>query len=506
MSYYERLSGLDEAFLAFETANSPMHVALTTVFAGGSLVEPSGKLDADRVRRYIASRLHLIPRYRQRLSHVPVLEDMVWVDDGRFDLDYHVRHVSLPRPGGERQLQRRCAEILERPLDRRRPLWEAWLIEGLEGGRFAMLTKVHHCMVDGVAGVDILAALLGLEPSQEIARTPRWTARAAPRGRDLLRDQILRRVRKSARLVSGLPGVVGDLQEGGRDLGTRAAALWNLMRSGMASIAPMPFNEPIGPHRRVEWMSLDLAEVKEVRRRLGGTLNDVVLATVAGAMRLYLEERGVRTDGGDFRVVVPVSVRAEEERGAAGLGNRVSAWIVSLPVQVRGGVKRLRAVIETTEQLKNSQQSLGAQLLTEAAEWTTGNVLNLAARFIRQSRLYNLIVTNVPGPQATLYLLDARMEASYPHLPLFENQGLGVALFSYDGRLFWGFGADWSLVPDIAHFRRFVAESFGELRNAAMRQPNPAARASRRRRRSAKPAPVVEHADAVDKLRADTAS
>jgi WS/DGAT/MGAT family acyltransferase len=505
MAHYERLSGLDEAFLAFETANSPMHVALTTIFAGGSLVDAAGKLDATRVRRYIASRLPLIPRYRQRLASVPVLEDMVWVDDDCFDLEYHVRHVSLPRPGGERQLQRRCAEILERPLDRRRPLWEAWLIEGLEGGRFAMLTKVHHCMVDGVAGVDILAALLGLEATGEVGKSARWTPRPAPRGRELLRDEILRRARKSVGLVGELPRVVGDLQTGGGGIGKRASALWNLLRSGMEDIVPLPFNEPIGPHRRVEWMSFDLAEVKEVRRRLGGTLNDVVLATVAGAMRLYLQERGVRRVGGDFRVVVPVSVRAEAERGADGLGNRVSAWIVSLPIHVRSGVKRLQTVIATTAQLKNSEQALGAQMLTEAAEWTTGNVLNLAARFISQSRLYNLIVTNVPGPQAPLYLLDARMEASYPHLPLFENQGLGVALFSYDGKLFWGFGGDWSLVPDIANFRRHVAESFGELRNAAM-QGSPSRAPRRRQRMRGGAEPAAEDSEDVDREGALTAS
>lgn len=506
MKNYERLSGLDEAFLAFESANSVMHVALTSIFAGGSLVDAEGALDAERVRRYIASRLHLIPRYRQRLEPVPVLDDMVWVDDDHFDLDYHVRHVSLPKPGGERQLQRRCAEILERPLDRRRPLWETWLIEGLEGGRFAMLTKVHHCMVDGVAGVDILAALLGLAASREIKRSPRWAPRPIPRGRELLRDEVLRRSRKSARLLRDLRGAVGDLRDAGRGLGVRASALWNLMRSGMSGIPPMPFNEPIGPHRRIEWMEFDLAEVKEVRRRLGGTLNDVVLATVAGALRLYLEERGVAHDGNEFRVVVPVSVRADEERGAGGLGNRVSAWIVPLPIWVCDAVERLQAVIATTAQLKDSQQALGAQLITEAAEWTTGNVLNLAARFISQSRLYNLIVTNVPGPQETLYLLDARMEASYPHLPLFENQGLGVALFSYDGKLFWGFGADWGLVPDIAHFRRFIAASFGDLRNAATHGAAASDKARRRRRGRGAASLSVVDVEEVDKARVRNAS
>src|SRR5512144_2084697 len=203
-SFYERLTALDQSFLAFETPNASMHVALTAIFEPGSLSTPQGGIDVDRIRRHIAARLRFIPRYRQRLMYTPVMSDAIWVDDDHFDLGYHVRHASLPRPGGERQLQRRCAEILERPLDRQHPLWEVWIIEGLSGGRFAMLAKVHHCMVDGIAGVDILAALLGTEPCESLEPIEPWAPRPMPSDRDLLRDEVRRRTRASLELVQTL--------------------------------------------------------------------------------------------------------------------------------------------------------------------------------------------------------------------------------------------------------------------------------------------------------------
>ncbi len=461
MSSYERLSALDETFLAFETPNTYMHIALVTIFESGTICGPKG-LDIAKVRRYVGSRLHLVPRYRQKVRLIPMTGDVVWVDDAHFQLEYHVRHTSLPRPGTMKQLQRRCAEILERPLDRERPLWESWFIEGLSGGRYAMLTKVHHCMVDGVAGVDILAALLGTEASRKVAAAQRWKPRSAPTDGELLRDELGRRVRKSGALLRGIGQAAAQPGELRAELPRRFGTLWNLLRAGASGPPATSFNRPIGPHRRIGWTQTPIASIKEIKKSLGGTLNDVVLTVVAGAMRRFQVHRGEATKD-PLRVVVPVSVRGRGDQG----GNRVSAWMVDLPTPEAMPLGRYNAIAKTTRSLKDDDQAWGAQMLTEAAELTTGNILNLGARLINQSHLYNSIVTNVPGPRESLFLLDSKMVEAYPHVPLFADQGLGIALFSYGDTLFWGIAADWDLVPDVEILCGFVEESFSELRVAA---------------------------------------
>ncbi len=472
VTFHERLTALDQSFLAFETANAPMHVAITAIFEPGALTNADGGVDMVRVRQHIAARLRLIPRYRQRLLHIALIEDPVWIDDASFDLGYHVRHASLPHPGGERQLQRRCAEILERRLDRARPLWEIWIIEGLQGGRFAMLAKVHHCMVDGVAGIDILAALLDTVPSQDVEPIEPWTARPAPRQPELLAGEMRRRAESSLALARGIGDWLRDPRQARRSVGEGAAALLRLL-GRLGSAPSTPFNQPIGPYRRIDWFSVDLAEVKAIRTRLGGTINDVVLTTVAGAVGRFLAKRRCWLDG-EFRTVVPVSVRTVDERGST--GNRVSVWLTALPVRERDARQRLEIVRAVTAELKAEHEAMGAEMVTQAAEWTTGNVVNLIARLINSARRFNLIVTNVPGPPVPFYLLDARMGAIYPHLPLFENQGLSVALLSYAGTLSWGIGGDWSQMPDLAEFVAALEESFAELRAAAAEDPGDAAR------------------------------
>jgi WS/DGAT/MGAT family acyltransferase len=467
---YERLSALDQSFLAFETSNAYMHVALTAIFEPGSLATPAGGVDIDRIRQHIRARLQLIPRYRQRLMFTPVFQSAVWVDDDAFDLGYHVRHASLPRPGGERQLQRRCAEILERPLDRSRPLWEIWIIEGLSDGRFAMLAKVHHCMVDGIAGIDILAAMLATEPCETCATAEPWTPRPLPSNGALLGAEMGWRARASVEVARGVGGALRDLPQAGRTMGSRARAFARLL-GNLSSAPETPFNQPIGPHRRIDWVTVDLATIKAIRSRLGGTINDVVLTTVAGAIRKFLARRASSVDG-EFRAVVPVSVRANDERGAT--GNRVSVWMIPLPIEEPDARKRLAAVMAITAQCKDNKDATGGELLTRAAEFTTANVVNLAARLINSSRRFNLVVTNVPGPPVPFYLLGARMVAAYPHLPLFENQGLSVALLSYAGQLAWGVGADWNQMPDLGEFLCAIEEAFADLCLAAGIEPSAA--------------------------------
>jgi len=475
---YQRLSALDNTFLVIESPNALMHVAATGIFEAGSLAKPGGGIDIERVSAYVASRLHKIPRYRQRLAYIPVEQHPVWVDDERFNLHYHLRHTSLPRPGDERLLKRMVGRINSEELDRGKPLWEAWIIEGLAGGRFAMVTKVHHCMIDGVSGVDLLSILLSALPVTTIEEPVRWIPRPTPSPIRLLLDEAVQRVGApmglAARLLREPGAVLDELRDG---LGALAETLGATLHVASAT----PLNQPIGSHRRFDWLAMDLAEIGAIRARLGGSLNDVVLAVVAGAIQRFLERRGVTVETLDFRAFVPVSMRNAGERN--GLGNRVASWIVDLPIAERDPRKRLTRVTEATTRLKGSRQARGAEILTEVVDWTGSAVLSLAMRMAGRAVPYNLVVTNVPGPPAPLYLLGARMVEIYPMVPLFVNQGLGVALFSYAGRLHWGFNADWDVVPDLHDLVADTEASFAELHHAAATS-KPAARGRRKRLRS----------------------
>jgi len=471
--HYERLSGLDNSFLLLESRTTYMHIAVTAVFEPGTLVRPGGGLDIDALRRHVASRLDLIPRYRQRLTHIPLVQEPVWVDDDDFDLTYHVRHSSLPKPGGDAELRRLCARILERHLDRARPLWEIWFIEGLEGDRFAMLSKVHHCMVDGIAGVDLLAALLGAHPQPPepvAADAPRgdgWTPRPVPSDAQLVREEVLRRARGVTRLLGSATSLLRQAaQTPPATVRSRAAALGQAVRRALdTDRVPLPFNDSIGPHRRVAWLSFDLARVKAIKDALGGSLNDVVLAVVAGGLRSFLAMRGMDPDRlAHVRAAVPVSVRGNED-GAA--GNRVSAWIVALPISESDAWRRLTAVRVATDELKRSGVATGVQAITEVAELGGSNLLGWTLRVAGKMRPYDVVVTNVPGPPMPFYLMDAPMALAYPHLPLFERQGLGIALLSYAGRLSWGLIADWQLVPDLDELAGAVERAFDELLDTA---------------------------------------
>jgi len=459
---YDRLSGLDACFLGFETRNAPMHVAVTGIFEEGPLGRTRGGIAVDRIREQIAGRLHLVPRFRQRLAHLPVLRDAVWIDDDRFDISRHVRHASLPRPGSPQQLQQRCAEILERPLDRRRPLWEAWVIEGISDGGFAFLVKVHHCIVDGIAGIGMLAQLLDPSPVPQAVAGDPWEPQPAPTALQLLRDEVTRRAEGAIDAGRALGRILSDPGAGMASLGSAAGSLWRLVRTGLSSAPAVSFNRPIGPHREVVWHDVDLAVVKAIARRLGGTVNDVVLTVVSGALGGALRACGETVPHEPLRAVVPVSVRSAEEFGAP--GNRVSLWLVPLPLADTDAARRFRTVHATTDELKRGGDAAGGSVITEAANWAGGAVVEATARVVGSAALYNLIVTNVPGPSIPLYLAGARMRAVYPHLPLFEQQGIGVALLSYVGRLAVCIAADFELG---AFLREIIARIDGGLAELA---------------------------------------
>ena len=463
-TYFERLSALDAHFLDLEDEGVHMHVAALLVCDAKPLTGEDGCLDAERIRNFIGSQLSAIPRYRQRLARIPVERHPVWVDDPSFNLQYHVRHVSLPRPGDERQLKRLVGLLMSQKLDHTKPLWEIWVIEGLEGDRFAMLARSHHCMVDGIAGVSVLRVLLRPAPDASFRPAPRWRARPAPGRTQLVTEAFARRAREPLDLAHAGRRALENPSRALRAAWEATLGLGESLRA-LRSASPTFLNPPhIGPHRRIDWLRFDLSSAKDVRHRLGGTLNDVVLATVAGAMRRYLRDHRVGLQNLDFRVMCPVSVRRAGASEA--LGNRVVMLVAALPVDERNPSRRLERVIATTRALKASRVPQGSELIEDIADWTTTGVITETIRLTTRLRAFNLIVTNVPGPPMPLYLLGARVLEMFPLVPLYENQALGFALLSYAGVLSWGLTSDWDRVPDLHDVAVALAESFEELRKA----------------------------------------
>jgi diacylglycerol O-acyltransferase len=466
--HYDRLSALDRSFLDLEGANTHMHVAGCFLFDKGPLATSSGGVDIDKIRDYVASRLHRIPRYRQRIAYIPVENHPVWVDDDSFNIHYHVRHTALPAPGDERQLKRLCGRIMSQQLDRGKPLWEMWVVEGIEHDRFALICKTHHCMVDGISGVDLLAVLLSPAPDKDFEPAARWMPNATPSGGTLLRDAVLRRFELPIAMAGAVGAALRDPGAAAERATEAVTAFGETIRTALSPATDTPLNRPIGPHRRFDWVGFDIDEVKRVKNHLGGTVNDVVLATVAGAVGRFLEQRGIpvsRQRGMDFRAFCPVSVRTDNERGA--LGNRVSGMVAKLPIAEQDPQRRVERVREITKMLKETKQALGAELLTSVSEWTAPTLASMASRLAFENRTANIVVTNVPGPQIPLYLLGARMTETYPMVPLFSSQGLGIALFSYSGGLYWGFVCDWDQFPDLHDFVCAIDASFRELCDAA---------------------------------------
>jgi len=467
-SHYDRLSAIDATFLDIEDENVHMHVGSLSIFEGGELFRDDGGLDFARIRRLAEPGLARNRRFRQRLEQVPMLGHPVWVDDARFNLDYHVRHTALPEPGDLRQLKRLFGRVMSQKLDEHKPLWEMWFVEGLSGGRFALITKVHHCMIDGVSGVDLIGILM--DPAveadakriEEEGATPSpWLPRPAPSSLGLLVDEARRRAAMPLEALRAGLGAVVHPGESFDAMRTSMEALQEFLTPGLSGGSRTPLNPDIGPHRRFDWLRMDITAVKDVSKKLGGTLNDVVLAVVAGAVRRFFEGRGVAANSLHFRAQVPVNIRSAEEKGA--LGNRVAMLLADLPVSEPDPRKRYETVLATTKQLKSSHQAKGAELLEQIGDWTAKEFLSALVRLTGRQLAYNIVVTNIPGPPFPVKLLGARMTEVYPLVPLFSNQALGVALFSYDGGLFWGLNSDWDAMPDLHDFILAIETEFATL-------------------------------------------
>ncbi len=467
--FSERLSARDRLFLDLEGPHAPQHIGAVCLFDAATLRGADGAIDVARIRALVASRLHQLPRTRQRLAWVPYEHHPVWVDDEHFVLEDHVRHTALPKPGNERQLKRQIGRLLAQPLDRDRPLWEIWVIEGLAGGeRFAVLAKVHHCMADGVAGLEWMGALFSTTPDEQVEPPQPWSPRPAPDRDELLRREVGRRAEQWLGALQRLPSLL-ERRESLEDLLGRvtegAAALAETLGAALAPAPETPLNRALGPQRRFDWRTLPLERGQALRKALGGTLNDIALACVTGGLRRFLALRHVETDGLVLRATIPVNLRSTDDSGAT--GNKLALYIVDLPVGVEDPRERFARACEAAAHAKASRQRYGEELLTAAAEWTTGALMSAAARAALLARPYNLVITNIPGPRQPLYLLGARLARLVPAVNLVEGQGLGVALASYAGELSFGFIADWDLVPDLHAFADAVIASFEELEQLA---------------------------------------
>lgn len=455
-----------------------MHVASTTVFEGPA---PG----YEEFRDHIASRLHLVPRFRQKLRFVPFGQGRpVWVDDPRLNLDYHVRHTALPPPGTEDQLRTLAARIFSQRLDRTKPVWEMWLIDGLEGGRFAIVAKTHHALVDGVSGVDITTVLFDLDPDPERVSDPDpWLPEPEPTGAQLLADALVERVANPAAVVRGTRAVLRAPRQMASAAIEGLEAAGSLIRTGLA--APRsPLNRRIGPYRRFAWVRADLAELKRIKSEAGGTVNDVILAAVTGALGRHLRSRGESTRDLELRAMVPISVRADDEHGA--LGNRVSAMMAPLPVWCDDPIERLRTMSARMGDLKSSRQAVGATLLTEASDFAPPTIAAQAARLQSRQRFFNLVITNVPGPQFPLYLLGRELQDVFPMVPLAENQAVCFGIMSYNGRVNFGITADYDAMPNLEALAGDTRAAIDEL-SAAVASQDGRGSESREAERGAKP-------------------
>jgi diacylglycerol O-acyltransferase / wax synthase len=436
-----------------------MHVGALVTFEG----PPPTR---EEFSRHIQSRLPLVPRYRQKLA-VPPLEmgRPFWVDDPNFNLDYHVRHTALPRPGSDEQLRTLVGRIFSQRLDRSKPLWEIWLVQGLERGRFALISKTHHALVDGVSGVDIATVLFDLQPVPQEIQEDGWVPEPEPSDVDLVAEGVKGLIQTPVGLARG---AIGALERPGHTIGqVREAAegLGEVVWAGLNAAPDVPLNVEIGPHRRVWWVQSRLSDFKEIKNSLGGTVNDAVLAVVAGALGDWLRSRGVRTEGLELRALVPVSIRTKQEHGT--LGNRIAAMRGPLPVYIRDPVERLRAVQQMMGNLKQSKQALGAEVIAGLQDFAPPTLLAQASRVNFSTRLFNLIVTNVPGPQFPLYLLGREMEEIVPIAFLPEHHALAIAIMSYNGKVDFGLLADYDAMPDLEQVGEAVEGALQELLDAA---------------------------------------
>jgi diacylglycerol O-acyltransferase / wax synthase len=463
-----RLSALDASFLYLEEASTPMHVGAVSIFR-----RPKDGFDYDRLVELIEQRIALVPRYRQKVRHVPGnLARPVWVDDPDFDVAYHVRRSGLPKPGSDDQLTELVARLMSRPLDHARPLWEMYLVEGLARGRTAVLTKTHQAMVDGISAIDIGQVILDVSAEPRMAAEELWMPRNEPTDIELVCGAVAEAIARPGVVVDNVRAAAGDAVATVGKLAGAAAQLLSMARTASRGTAPeTPLNVPISTQRRFAIARTQLEDYRKIRSAHGCTVNDVVLSVVAGALRTWLLSRGEPvTSSSSMRAMVPMSVRGQADVPSStttgSLGNRVSSFLVDLPVGEPSPVVRLHQVAHAMRENTASTQSVGADTLVRIGGFAPPTLHALGARAASgfSKRIFNLVVTNVPGPQFPLYAAGARMLELFPVVPLAKGQALSIGLTSYDGGVYYGLNGDRDAMPDVDVLAGMVHESLDELR------------------------------------------
>jgi diacylglycerol O-acyltransferase len=458
----QRLGPQDASFIYLETPSVHQHVGGVAVLDPST--RPDGTLRYDDLLQVMGSRIHLAPRFRQKVVFPPfAVARPVWVDDPNFDLTFHVRRAALPGPKGRQELIDYVQRVFSRPLDRTKPLWEAYIIEEMENDLCAVITKVHHAMVDGLAAIDIASTMFDFTPDVQILTPPPWEPEPEPSRSDLLREAIREQVanpvktaielgQRTLQAPSRVLRQVTDVVEG----------LFDVVGGGVLA-PPSPLNRKVGPNRRFGMTEAPVQTFKDIKNALGGTVNDVVLATVAGAIHHLFRTRREPTRDRALRAMVPVSVRSESESG----GNRVSSIFVDLPIGPMGAKKRLALIRSETMHLKESHYAVGAEFIMNVGMWAPPTIHAMAARLAARSRVINLVVSNVPGPQVPMYIGGARLLAQYPFMPIAESMGLSIAVTSLAGTMAFGVTADWDTLPDIEVLVEGIDEALAELRKSA---------------------------------------
>ncbi len=464
------MTATDASFLRIETEHEPQHVGSLSILEGRPLRNKDGSLDVDRLRAHVARRLHRVPRLRQRIMEVPFRQGRpVWVDDAAFDLDYHVRVTALAKPGNDAQLSTLMGRLQSLPLDRRRPLWEMWFIDGLDSDEVGLVIKTHHTMGDGIATVDLAVALVDLEASPPPdAEPPPWSPRPAPSGSDLLAGSVQHQLTRPLRVGRATLGAA-------RDPRPAIEAATQVMRTAVSFSrrpAKAPWNQKVTPHRRWEHVDIPIDTVRRIRGNSEATINDVVLAACTGSIRQFLADHGHDPNTRTINAMVPVSIRGDDEHGET-LGNRISLIIVELPTDEPDPKRRLERIHATTSSLKADAGLMhGAQFIIELADVVPTIAVPLT-RFVSHSIPMNLVITNVPGPPIPLYLQGARILRTYPYVEVIDNEGLTMAVVSYEDHLFFGLTSDRDALPDLGRLATGIAEGFQVLLDsvASVRSP-----------------------------------
>jgi diacylglycerol O-acyltransferase / wax synthase len=464
----DRLSALDASFLYLEQPTTPMHVGAVAVFR-----RPRKGFDYDRLLRIIEQRIGQVPRYRQKVRHIPAgLARPVWVDDEEFDLSYHVRRSALPKPGTDRALHDLIARLMSRPLDHTRPLWEMYLVEGLSSNRVVMLTKTHQALVDGVRAIDIAQLILDVSPTPREDVGESWSPRPEPGKARLVRDAVFEAWSRPGAVVDNAKATLGDAAATANKMVDVLGQVVTVIRTAASRAPGSPLNVSVSAQRRFAVARTSLDDYRTVRAKHGCAVNDVVLAAVSGAMRNWLISRGEPMSASStVRAMVPLSVRAEQDDHGVldgNLGNRVSSFLVDLPVGEPNAVVRLHQITHQMRAHADSGRSVGAETLVRLGGFAPPTLHALGARAASgfSKRIFNLVVTNVPGPQVPLYAAGATMLEMFPVVPLAKGQALSIGLTSYNGGVYYGFNADRDAMGDLEMLAGMIAESLDELISA----------------------------------------